>query len=55
MVGPGIKVKPVERHALHPNRDFGEQRPDFGVKTVSIDAQVIRGIAQPDKAGKDHG
>ena len=50
VVGPGVQFKAVERNALPPDRDVSHERPDFGVESVAVHAQIERGIAQTDQS-----
>ena len=49
MVRPGVKFKSVESDSLYSDADLGDIRPHFGVKAVSIHAQIEGGIAKADK------
>jgi hypothetical protein len=56
VVGPGVEVKSIEGDAAIADRDFGEERSDFGVEAVAVHAEVGRRVAVADEAGKDlHG
>jgi hypothetical protein len=56
VVGPGVEVKAIEGDAAIADRDFGEERPDFGVEPVAVHAEIRWRVAVPDQAGKDgHG
>jgi len=56
VVGPGVEVKAIEGDAAIADRDFGEERADLGIEPVAVHAEVGRGVAVADQAGKDlHG
>ena len=56
VVGPGVEVKTVEGDAAIADRDFGEERSDFGVEPVAVHAEVCGRVAVADEAGEDlHG
>ena len=56
VVGPGVEVKTIEGDAAIADRDFGEERPDFGIEPVAVHAEVGRRVAVADEAGEDlHG
>jgi len=50
LVCPGVKFKSVESYSLYSDADLGDIRPHFGVKAVSIHAQVEGGVAKADKS-----
>ena len=50
MVRPGVQFKSVEGYSLFPDADLGDIRPHFGVKPVSIHAQIEGGVAKADKS-----
>jgi hypothetical protein len=53
---PCVQFKPVERHALRADRDFGDGAADLGVEAVAVHAEIARRVAESDEAGKDrHG
>lgn len=54
VVGPGVKVKPVERDALRPYGNLDEVGARLRGKHVLVHAEVGRRVAQPDEARKDH-
>jgi hypothetical protein len=48
LVGPGVKVKAIERDALRAQRNLGEAWPDLGVEPVAVHAEVGRRITHAD-------
>jgi hypothetical protein len=53
VVGPGIKVKPVEGDPLRTNRDHGEERPNVAIEAIFIHAEIRRGVAQADETRQE--
>ena len=51
MIHPGVQFKAVECDALSTNRDLSEVGSDFRVETVTVHAQVTRGIAESEQPG----
>jgi hypothetical protein len=51
LVRPAIEVKAIKGDALLADRDLGEGRAYLGIEPVTVHAEVIRRITQPDKAG----
>jgi hypothetical protein len=48
VVGPGVEVKAIEGDAAIADRDFGEERPDFGVEPIAVHAEIPWRVAVPD-------
>jgi hypothetical protein len=49
VVGPGIKVKPVESDPLRTDWDYGEARANVAIEAIFIHAEIGRGVAQSDE------
>jgi hypothetical protein len=55
LIHPGVELKTVEGDALLADWDFGQKRAHFGVETVSVHAEVVRRVPEPDQSGQQPG
>lgn len=49
VVGPCIKVNPIEGHTLDADRNGREGRADFPIEAILVHAKVSRRISQPNE------
>jgi hypothetical protein len=52
MIHPGVQIKPVKGDALLADGNFSQIRPDFGVESVTVHAEITRSIPEPEQAGQ---
>jgi len=53
LIHPGVQFKAIERDALLPDRNFNKLRANLLIESVTVHAQVIRRVAQPQQAGQN--
>ena len=49
VVGPGIKVKPVESDPLRADWNHGKQRTNLAIEAILVHSEIRRRVAQADK------
>ena len=50
VVGPGIKVKPVESNSLRTDRDHGKERTNVAIEAIFVHAEIGGRVAKTDEA-----
>jgi hypothetical protein len=50
VVGPGIKVKPVESDSLRTDWDHGKKRTNLAIEAILIHAEIRRGVTHANEA-----
>jgi hypothetical protein len=53
VVGPGIKVKPVESDPLRADWNHGKQRTNLAIEAILVHSEIRGGVAQADKTRQE--
>jgi hypothetical protein len=53
LLGPRIEFKPIERHALRANSNYGDVWADFAIETVLAHAEIARGVTEAEEAREE--